>query len=62
MRGVDLLLLEANALESLGQEKEAMTVLREGQKMDPANATLQNNLGYLLLEKGQGSDVKEASR
>ncbi|WP_306600099.1 tetratricopeptide repeat protein [Geothrix sp. 21YS21S-2] len=60
VRNVDLLLLEANALESLGQDDQAMTVLREGQRLDPANPTLQNNLGYLLLEKG--GDLTEAAR
>ena len=60
VRNVDLLLLEANALESLGQDDKALAVLREGQQLDPANPTLQNNLGYLLLEKG--GDVAEASR
>jgi tetratricopeptide (TPR) repeat protein len=60
VRNVDLLLLEANALESLGQDDRAMTVLREGQRLDSANPTLQNNLGYLLLEKG--GDLDEASR
>jgi len=37
-----------------------MTVLREGQRLDSANPTLQNNLGYLLLEKG--GDLSEAAR
>jgi len=59
VRNVDLLLLEANALESLGQDERAMQVLREGQRLDSDNPTLQNNLGYLLLEKG--GDVLEAS-
>jgi Tfp pilus assembly protein PilF len=35
-------------------------VLREAQKLDPDNATLQNNLGYLLLE--QGGNLEEAGR
>ena len=60
VRNVDLLLLEANVLESLGQPDQAMKVLREGQQLDAANPTLQNNLGYLILEKG--GDVAEASR
>jgi len=59
VRNVDLLLLEANALESTGQDDRAMAVLREGQRLDPANPTLQNNLGYLLLEKG--GDLEEAA-
>ncbi|BDU73401.1 tetratricopeptide repeat protein [Mesoterricola silvestris] len=60
VRNIDLLLLEANALETLGQDDRAMEVLREGQRLEPANATLQNNLGYLLLEKG--GDLDEAAR
>jgi Flp pilus assembly protein TadD len=35
-------------------------VLREAQKLAPANPTLQNNLGYLILERG--GNVEEASR
>lgn len=58
-REIELLLLQSNALDQLGRADEAMKVLREAQKVDPANSTLQNNLGYLLLEKG--GDLKEAS-
>ncbi len=58
-REIELLLLQSNALDQLGRFDEAMRVLREAQKMDPTNSTLQNNLGYLLLEKG--GDLKEAS-
>ncbi len=58
--GVDLLLLEANALESLARPAQALDVLREAQHLDPGNATLQNNLGYLILERG--GDLEEASR
>ncbi|HJV89097.1 MAG TPA: tetratricopeptide repeat protein [Holophagaceae bacterium] len=59
-RAVDLLLLQANALDNLRRPKESMQVLREAQKLEPGNATLQNNLGYLLLE--QGGDLSEAAQ
>lgn len=59
-RAVDLLLLQANALDNLRKPKESMQVLREAQKLEPGNATLQNNLGYLLLE--QGGDLTEAAQ
>ncbi|MBL0312530.1 MAG: tetratricopeptide repeat protein [Holophagaceae bacterium] len=58
-REIELLLLQSNALDQLGRAEEALKVLREAQKVDPANSTLQNNLGYLLLEKG--GDLQEAS-
>ena len=58
-REIELLLLQSNALDQLGRSEEAMNVLREAQKVNPTNSTLQNNLGYLLLEKG--GDLKEAS-
>jgi tetratricopeptide (TPR) repeat protein len=58
--GVDMSLMEANALQSLGRDAESMQVLREAQRVEPGNPTLQNNLGYLLLESG--GDVAEASR
>ena len=60
VRSVDLMLLEATALESLGQPGKAMEVLREGQRLDPANTTLENNLGYLILEND--GDLAEAAR
>ncbi len=59
-RAVDLLLLQATALDNLARPKESLTVLREAQKLEPVNATLQNNLGYLLLE--QGGELSEAAR
>ncbi len=59
-RAVDLLLLQANALDNLRRPQESIAVLREAQKLEPGNATLQNNLGYLLLE--QGGDLQEAAR
>jgi len=52
VKDIELLLLESNALDSLGRTDEAMAVLREGQKLNPNHPTLQNNLGFLLLEKG----------
>lgn len=60
VRDVELLLLQANALEQLGRPMEAMAVLREGQRLAPNHAVLQNNLGYLILE--QKGDIQEASR
>lgn len=60
VRDVELLLLEANALENLGRSAEAIKVLREGQKLNPGHPTLQNNLGFILLEKG--GDLQEATR
>lgn len=58
-REIELLLLQSNTLDQLGRAEEAVKVLREAQKVDPTNSTLQNNLGYLLLEKG--GDLQEAS-
>ena len=58
-REIELLLLQSNALDQLGRAEEALKVLREAQKVDASNSTLQNNLGYLLLEKG--GDLQEAS-
>ena len=58
-REIELLLLQSNALDQLGRADEALKVLREAQKVEPTNSTLQNNLGYLLLEKG--GDLQEAS-
>ena len=60
VRDIELLLLESNALDSLGRTDEAMAVLREGQKLNPNHPTLQNNLGFLLLEKG--GNLPEATR
>jgi tetratricopeptide (TPR) repeat protein len=59
-RAVDLLLLQANALDNLRRPQESLAVLREAQKLEPGNPTLQNNLGYLLLE--QGGDLREAAQ
>ena len=60
VRDVELLLLEANALENLDRSEQAIKVLREGQKLNPTHPTLQNNLGFMLLEKG--GDLPEATR
>ena len=55
----DLLLLEANAYDQLNRPDDNLRVLREAQKLAPTNPTLQNNLGYLLLERG--GDLTEAA-
>jgi len=60
VRDVELLLLQATALESLGRSDQAIAVLREGQKLNPDHPTLQNNLGFSLLE--QGGNLDEAAR
>ena len=60
VRDVELLLLQATALENLGQSDQAIRVLREGQKLNPQHPTLQNNLGFSLLERG--GDLTEAAR
>lgn len=60
VRDVELYLLQANALDRLGRPKEALAVLREGQKLAPDHPVLQNNLGYSLLELG--GDLAEAER
>jgi len=57
---VDLLLLQANALEQLDRPIDSLKIYREAQKLKPDDPMLQNNLGYLLLEKG--GDLDEASR
>jgi len=60
VRDVELLLLQATALENLGRSDQAIQVLREGQKLNPNHPTLQNNLGFSLLERG--GDLDEAAR
>ena len=55
----DMLLLEANAYDQLDRPDDNLRALRAAQKLAPANATLQNNLGYLLLD--HGGDIKEAA-
>lgn len=58
-RMASLLLMESNALDQLGDYPEAIRTLREAQKSEPENGILQNNLGYLLLERG--GDLAEAA-
>jgi tetratricopeptide (TPR) repeat protein len=60
VRDVELLLLQANALENLGKPDQAIAVLREGQKLNPGHPVLQNNLGFSILERG--GDLDEAAR
>lgn len=55
----DLLLLESNACDQLDLPDDSLRALRAAQRLAPANATLQNNLGYLLLD--HGGDLKEAA-
>ena len=57
-RSVDGLLMLSLAYEQLHRPQEALTILREAQRLDPAHPLLQNNLGYLLLE--QDRDLGEA--
>ncbi len=57
---IDLILLQSNALEQLERHDEALVVLREGQKLAPTHPTLQNNLGYMLLERGK--ELEEAAQ
>ncbi len=59
VRDVDLLIMQSTAYEQLDRPKDALRVLREAQKMAPANPMVQNNLGYLLLEQEQ--DLPEAA-
>lgn len=60
VRDVELLLLQANALENLGRPDQAIAVLREGEKLNPNHPVLQNNLGFSILERG--GDLGEAAR
>ncbi|MCL1892884.1 MAG: tetratricopeptide repeat protein [Holophagaceae bacterium] len=55
----ELLLLQSNALSSIGSMDEALTVLRLCQQLAPNSAIIQNNLGYHLLENG--GDIEEAA-
>lgn len=59
LRSIDPLLLASSALQELGRPAEALNLLREAQRLNPSHPTLQNNLGYLLLELDQ--DLPEAS-
>ena len=55
----DMLLLRANAYDQLGRPEDNLKALRAAQKLAPNDPTLENNLGYLLLD--QGGDLKEAA-
>jgi tetratricopeptide (TPR) repeat protein len=55
----DMLLLKANAYDQLDRPEDNLRTLRAAQKLAPGNATLENNLGYLLLD--HGGDIKEAA-
>lgn len=59
-RTVNLMLLQANALDQMSRHPEAIQVLRQALVLDPKHPTVQNNLGYLLLEGGK--DLDEAAR
>ncbi|WP_291270978.1 tetratricopeptide repeat protein [Geothrix sp.] len=51
VRGADILIMQSSAYEQVGRPDDSLRVLREAQKMDPTNPLVQNNLGYLLLER-----------
>jgi len=59
IQSVEFLLLQSNALESLNRSEEALDVLRHCQRIAPGHPTVQNNLGYNLLELG--GDTQEAA-
>jgi tetratricopeptide (TPR) repeat protein len=56
VRRVDMLIMQSQAYDGLGRHAEALTVLREAQALDPTNPSVQNNLGYSLLEQDQDLD------
>lgn len=60
LRTVNLMLQQANALDQLNRHSEAITVLRQALVLDPQHPTVQNNLGYLLLEENK--NLGEAAR
>lgn len=57
--GVDTLIMQSAAYDHLGRHEDSLRVLREAQKAAPDNPMVQNNLGYLLLEREQ--DLEEAA-
>ncbi|MBI4912261.1 MAG: tetratricopeptide repeat protein [Acidobacteria bacterium] len=59
LRTVGLMLMQANALDQLDRGQEAIGVLRQALRLDPRHPTVQNNLGYLLLEGGRELDEAE---
>jgi Flp pilus assembly protein TadD len=60
IKDVELLLLQSNALEYLNRREEAYSILRQCQRLNPSHATIQNNLGYHMLEFG--GDIQDASQ
>jgi tetratricopeptide (TPR) repeat protein len=48
---IELLLLQSTALESQGMGDDALRVLRRCHRLEPNHPTVQNNLGYHLLER-----------
>jgi len=60
VRDVDILILQSSAYDQLGRTDDSLRVLREAQKAEPGNPMVQNNLGYLLLERGQGLEEAAA--
>ncbi len=59
VRRVDMLILQSEAYDQLNRPAESLAVLREAQALEPANPLVQNNLGYLLLERDQ--NLEEAA-
>lgn len=51
VRNVDILIMQSTAYDQLGRSDASLKVLREAQKLEPENPLVQNNLGYLLLER-----------
>ena len=51
VRGVDILIMQSTAYDQVGRSDDSLRVLREAQKADPDNPLVQNNLGYLLLDR-----------
>ncbi|HEX4844904.1 MAG TPA: tetratricopeptide repeat protein, partial [Geothrix sp.] len=51
IQGVDTLIMQSSAYDQVGRHADSLRVLREAQKADPDNPMVQNNLGYLLLER-----------
>lgn len=57
---VDILIMQSSAYDQLGRTEDSLRVLREAQKAEPGNPMVQNNLGYLLLEREQGLEEAAA--
>jgi tetratricopeptide (TPR) repeat protein len=60
VRRVDMLIMESQAYDQLDRHAESLAVLREAQAQEPTNPLVQNNLGYLLLERDL--NLEEAAR